>query len=372
MLASWWRLLYPHIVDGAIAGSAPVLDFEGVVDEEGIESFSYIVTRDASPEGGSSEHCAGNVRAAWSILQEMATTVEGRWALSKAFRLCDTLASEEEVLTLLAGWITSAWAYMAMGNYPFPSTYILNGQGTLPAWPVRVACERLDFPTETASNATILTGLVEAVSVYYNYTRTTAGAGGGGGGTEAPPLECFDLGAGVNEESQIVEDHWTYQFCTEMLMPSGSDGVRDMFLPAPWNLEEQSQACFERFGMSPRAEWASIVYGGYKALESASNIVFSNGLLDPWSGTGVLSNVSESVVALLLREGAHHLDLMWSTPDDPEELVEVRKTELAHIAKWIEEASAARAGAGAKGEGGGEEETLAATTSSSSTRFLRG
>ena len=59
MLAAWWRLKYPTVVTGAIAASAPLLDFEG--DEDGrraIESFSHIVTRDASPEGGSSEFCA--------------------------------------------------------------------------------------------------------------------------------------------------------------------------------------------------------------------------------------------------------------------------------------------------------------------------
>jgi lysosomal Pro-X carboxypeptidase len=79
---------------------------------------------------------------------------------------------------------------MAMGDYPYPSTYILNGLGTLPAWPVRVACEQLDFPPESASNATLLEGLREAVGVYYNYSQQ---------------LTCYDLNAGVNEESQNVE-----------------------------------------------------------------------------------------------------------------------------------------------------------------------
>lgn len=124
-----------------------------------------------------------------------------------------------------------------------------------------------------------------------------------------------------------------------------------MFWPAPWDADAQSDYCFARFGIHPRRTWAATMYGGRKALETASNIVFSNGLLDPWSGTGVLENVSESVVALTLKEGAHHLDLMFSTPDDPEELKEVRVTELMYIAQWIMEVGEA-VKAGRKGESG--------------------
>ncbi|TFJ87211.1 hypothetical protein NSK_001543 [Nannochloropsis salina CCMP1776] len=217
MLASWWRLLYPHLVSGAIAGSAPVLDFEPEVGKEGIESFSYIVTRDASPEGGSNAYCADNVRAAWPVIKDLAASVTGRQELTERFRICQGALATAEDVDLLFGWLQSAWAYMAMGNYPFPSTYVLNGRGTLPAWPVRVACESLNFPTTLSSNATLLEGLRNAVSVYYNYSRPDGEA----------PIQCFDLAAGVNKESQMVEDHWTYQFCTEMFMPSGSDGIRD-------------------------------------------------------------------------------------------------------------------------------------------------
>ena len=37
--------------------------------------------------------------------------------------------------------------------------------------------------------------------------------------------------------------------------------------------------------------------------------VFSNGGYDPWSPGGVLKDLSESVVAVVIPEGAHHLDV---------------------------------------------------------------
>jgi len=57
--------------------------------------------------------------------------------------------------------------------------------------------------------------------------------------------------------------------------------------------------------------WCS--WGGRK-IGTASNIVFSNGLLDPWHGFGVLQNVSDSVVAIVIPEGAHHLDVSLHCP----------------------------------------------------------
>jgi hypothetical protein len=45
-----------------------------------------------------------------------------------------------------------------------------------------------------------------------------------------------------------------------------------------------------------------------------------------------------SVVALVIEEGAHHLDLMFSDPDDPDSVIQVRRQELSHIKKWVEQA----------------------------------
>lgn len=64
-----------------------------------------------------------------------------------AAQVCDSSAvkSLDDVYDLRA-WLGGAWDYMAMGNFPYPSAYILNGDGALPAFPVRVACSHLEDP----------------------------------------------------------------------------------------------------------------------------------------------------------------------------------------------------------------------------------
>ena len=51
-----------------------------------------------------------------------------------------------------------------------------------------------------------------------------------------------------------------------------------------WNIGSQAAGCQEQWGVTPRAEWARVMLGG-KRIQQASNIVFSNGLLDPWPVT---------------------------------------------------------------------------------------
>jgi len=106
--------------------------------------------------------------------------------------------------------------------------------------------------------------------------------------------------------------------------------------------------------VDPYAHYIDDYYGGLR-IGSSSNIIFSNGLLDPWSSAGVYSVLSDatfatfngttvqnitsdgSIKSVILDLGAHHLDLMFSSPHDPPCANEARRIEDEHIGSWIDQ-----------------------------------
>jgi len=324
MLASWLRMKYPGSVDGAIAASAPILAFHGLGGPNAGfgngETYWQVGTRDATELGGSARNCSLNVRLAWADLFDLGRTELGRKALAGVFRLCgaNPLRTWEDVMKL-ASMHLNAWDTMAMGNFPYPSNYLVFQQTqdpgvTLPAFPVRAACfhmaDNANRPEER------LAMLRDASAVFYNAS-----------GSE----QCYSLPTDDN-----FDGVWDYQWCTEMLPQEtyfSRNGKDDMF----WHYEENMTAirnhCIATFGVQPRETWIAQEFVGAKG---ASNIVFSNGLYDPWSSGGVLKDVSDTAVAVIIPHGAHHLDLMFSDPQDPDDVKEARRVERNHIRRWVD------------------------------------
>ena len=65
------------------------------------------------------------------------------------------------------------------------------------------------------------------------------------------------------------------------------------------------------------------------------SLLLSNGELDPWSGCGVLEDVSDSLIAVIIKDGAHHLDLRASNDKDTDSVKAARETHKESIAKWL-------------------------------------
>ena len=67
-------------------------------------------------------------------------------------------------------------------------------------------------------------------------------------------------------------------------------------------------------------------------------LYFSNGGLDPWSAGGVTHNISNSLISIMIPDGAHHLDLRYSNDNDPPSVRAARVLELKYFKEWIKQA----------------------------------
>ena len=329
MLAYWFRLTYPASTVGAIAASAPAFSFLDDKPPYDLESYGATVTDDASPTpGGSCATCASESRVGYSQLLSLADSPEGREQIRQEAKLCKItpLDSIDDVYQL-ALWVQSSYDFMAMGDFPYPSSYILNGHGTLPPFPVRVACEQLC----SDSGSTAIRKLVDSSLVFYNHSGS---------------LDCVDWRVGVNPDTSLDGMLWDYQFCTEMLQPMSRDGKRDMFFSQPFDLNATVSGCMSRWNLtSDRVDpfWAQTRFGGKSALPSVTRVVLSNGELDPWSRGGILPGMVREtgplgVTPLLIKGAAHHVDLFFSRSDDPPAFTEARARELDIMRAWIADA----------------------------------
>ncbi|KAF7823313.1 lysosomal Pro-X carboxypeptidase-like [Senna tora] len=175
MLASWFRLKYPHIALGALASSAPILYFNGVAPQAG---YYYIVTKD--------------------------------------------FKHSYEVKEYLDKVITEAAQY----NEP-------------PMYPVSTMCEAID----ASNNSDTLGQIFEGVVAYKG------------------KKPCYDMDE-YNLPSQ-TNIGWSWQACSEMVMPIGHERNDSMFPAAPFNMKSFVDDCMSYYGVLPQPHWVTTYYGGH-------------------------------------------------------------------------------------------------------------
>jgi len=310
MLSAWFRMKYPHVVDGAIAASAPILQFNNTGVSESI--FNEIVTRDYA---GAVSGCDIGISDAFKQMAQLQTKQELRY-IKKAFKICQEVETSSD-RDAVVNWLSSGVTYMAMGDYPYPASFL----GPMPGSPVNVSCQRWDKARQQGS--TNLEAVAELVNVIYNYTGQAT---------------CNDVGGGI---PGLGSNAWEYQTCTEMVMPMSGGG---MFPGSSFDYKAWSDYCYNTYKVRPRNNWITEYYGGAllpngKNNLAGSNIVFSNGRLDPWRGGGVQYSPSSTMISVIIEGGAHHLDLREPNAADPQSVVDARNFERSQINKWIKEAN---------------------------------
>lgn len=122
-----------------------------------------------------------------------------------------------------------------------------------------------------------------------------------------------------------------------------------MFLPDPWNPESDAAYCLETHGVHSRPSWCLDYFGGWNPMvdfKDVTNVIFSNGSLDPWRIGGVLKQPSDpkktGTIVIYIEGSAHHFDLRAENPADPKSVTDARATEKQYIKQYISEYNKAR------------------------------
>ena len=112
MLTAYFRLLYPDVIVGGIAASAPLLMFTGGVSHVD-HVYNHIVTRTFSR---ASQRCANWIANVWGVLTDLSNSTTGLNLINSQFKLCPPMNNTNDVETYVFPWISNALSTLPMGD----------------------------------------------------------------------------------------------------------------------------------------------------------------------------------------------------------------------------------------------------------------
>ncbi|XP_077498828.1 lysosomal Pro-X carboxypeptidase-like [Amblyomma americanum] len=297
MLATWFRVKYPHIVRGVLASSAPFKILSPFVS---CDTYFKAAT-DAYKK--TSKNCPNEVRKIWPVLEKLASTEEGCQSLGRKFRLCAHLRRSH--FPAFRNWLRDSLIGVALVNYPYPTSHA-------PPHPLKAVCELLRKAHGDTDQ--LVDALVKAVGFFRNNTGKTT---------------CYAKPVASKEPA------WLFQQCTEFVHPVCGDGVKDMFYPTEWDFGKVSQKCWLQFGITPTTDRVISALGGAN-LSGTSRVFYSTGNLDPWAAYGVEAPPTRSNEFRNIRGGAHCLDLRFANSRwDPHSLRLSRRVAKRAFRRWL-------------------------------------
>ncbi|XP_071050411.1 lysosomal Pro-X carboxypeptidase-like isoform X2 [Onthophagus taurus] len=245
MLAAWIRLKYPASVDGAIAASAPIYQFNGLTE---CNRFNDILVKAFRISAG--ETCMRNIKRTWNVIRNYTSSSRGQTILKLKLHLCKLVKNKEDLAQLLY-WLNEMFANLTMLNYPYPC----NG---LPENPVKTFCESTNLTDPNLTDKKLLNAYGTAIRIYANSTSET---------------HCIDIHDIMNNPNDRA---WYYQSCTELVMPMCIKD-NEMFEKSSWNFTNFSEYCYKHYGFKTyRQDLPILEYGGKDA--EYNNVVFTNEL----------------------------------------------------------------------------------------------
>jgi len=216
---------------------------------------------------------------------------------------------------LLYTWLYSGYLSLAQENWPYPVEFSAFSGRYIPAWTVNTSCTYFVNSTQSLNtHRQLLLAAKASMDLAYNASQASDGA------------SCYNM----SQPGYLNNAAFLALLCTEIVVPQGSSGVHDMFLPNPWNFTAWADTCASLLNLTTRPGWTTQHYGGAD-MSFVSNILFTNSLLDPWKlGVAALQTAS-SLPMLNYTGGAHTYDLAFPNELDHPSVKQVRNQELSFI-----------------------------------------
>ncbi|XP_072049545.1 LOW QUALITY PROTEIN: putative serine protease K12H4.7 [Amphiura filiformis] len=321
-LSAWFRLKYPHLVDVAVATSAPVqavMDFRGYLD----------VVRDSLATSKLGTKCNDNILSAVNQLNELLLHQVGWKTISDMFKLCKPLtgSKKNDVANLKE---TLAGNFMGVVQYNKDNRAFEGAVGT-------------EITIDT------LCGIMGNDSYKDNLTKYAA--------INSLILEtygekCLDVSYDdmikamreVSWKSSAGEGgrQWVYQTCTEFGFFQTSDSNNQPFGADSFPLSFSLQQCMDIYGkhfnittLAQGIERTNTNYGGTGIR--ATKVIYPNGSIDPWHALGILYDIPTEQKAIYINGTAHCANMYPALPNDPPELVKAREMIYTLIQTYLKE-----------------------------------
>jgi lysosomal Pro-X carboxypeptidase len=332
-LAAFMRLRYPQLVDMAVASSAPVRGYPGLMEPFAWHKQVTDNFEDLAPG------CPDLVRSAFASVAQ--AWPGGALGIQRDFNTCEPASSP----LVSSGTIQGvAWQKVeGWGEFVYPLA--TSNRSTIGPACRRMAAAAAADSVDGGQPATKQESRKKAASIMAALINT-------------PNTTCLNLTAFKAEGDSPGSYAWDYLACTEIVHPIGANNVTDMFPPFNWTLAATDQQCNGVFGppnwdVHPRPTWIPDSFGlahlrRFAELPSStSKIIFTYGLRDPWHVGGLLSQggltgpppyvLNNETEVVVIEDGSHCADMAPPSDDDSPTMLGARAKVKATLKGWLAE-----------------------------------
>ncbi|CAF1400477.1 unnamed protein product [Rotaria sordida] len=315
-LSAWFRLKYPHLVHGAISASSPMT---------ALTDFSEYLVVVRNSLATYDEKCNVAISGAIEVMQKLVQSSAGRVTLKTAFRLCDSIETQNDVDNFFE---------TVSGNFQGVVQYNKDNRAFEGARATNITIDVLCKTMLDTSQPDILQRMVNVNDMLLT----------------AYDQKCLDAGymsminrlrnTSWNASASEGGRQWTYQTCVEFGFFQSSDDSQQPFgnnFPVSFFIQQ----CADIFGpkfddnlLERGINFTNAFYGAEGF--SGSRVLFVNGAIDPWHALSFTKDPPNNNTAIFLSSTAHCADMYPDADWDPAELKQARQTISDTIGKWLQ------------------------------------